>query len=113
MQENTEALVVAGREIGLEVNAGKTKNMVMSQDQHAVKNHNKYIYIGNKSFESMEHFKYLETSLTNQNSVHEENQSTLQSRNACCHSVQNLLSSSLLSKTMKIKIQRTVICLLF
>jgi hypothetical protein len=40
--------------------------------------------------------------------MHEENQSTLQSGNACCHSVQNLLSSSLLSKTIKTKIQRTV-----
>ena len=29
--------------------------------------------------------------------------------NACCHSVQNLLSSSLLSKTLKIKIYRTII----
>ena len=38
--------------------------MVMSQDQHVVQNHN--IYIGNKSFERVEHFSYLGTSLTNQ-----------------------------------------------
>jgi hypothetical protein len=43
MQENAEALVVAGREVGLEVNADKTEYMVMSRDQHAVKDHNKYI----------------------------------------------------------------------
>jgi hypothetical protein len=34
-KENTEALIVASKETGLEVNADKTKYMVMSQDQHA------------------------------------------------------------------------------
>jgi hypothetical protein len=47
----------------------------------------------------------LETS--NQNSIHEEIKSRLKSGNACYHSVQNLLSSSLLSKNVKIKIYRT------
>jgi hypothetical protein len=51
----------------------------------------------------------LGTTLTNQNSVQEENHSTLQSGNACCHSAKNLLSSRLLPKTIKIKILRTVI----
>ena len=45
----------------------------------------------------------------NQNSIHKEYQSTLHSGNACCHSVQNILSSSFLSKTIKIRVQRTVI----
>ena len=57
----------------------------------------------------MEDFKFLGKTLKNQNSIQEENHSTLQSGNACCHSVKNLLSSSLLPKTIKIKIQRTVI----
>ena len=47
--------------------------------------------------------------LTNQNSIQEEIKSRLKSGNACYHSVQNLLSSSLLSKNLKIKIYRTVI----
>jgi hypothetical protein len=47
--------------------------------------------------------------VTNQNSVHEEIKTRLKSRNACFHSVQNLLSSSLLSKNVKIKIYRTII----
>jgi hypothetical protein len=46
---NTEALLIASKEIGLEVNAEKTKYMVMSQDQNAVQNG--YIQIGNKLFE--------------------------------------------------------------
>ena len=64
-------------------------------NQNAGKNGN--IQIGNKSFENVEQFKYLETTLTNQNSIHEEINSRLKSGNACYHSVQNLLSSSLLT----------------
>ena len=57
----------------------------------------------------MEEFKYLGTTLTNQNSFAEEIKSRLKSGNACYHSVQNLLSSRLLSKNLEIKIYRTVI----
>ena len=49
------------------------------------------------------------TTLTNQNSIHEEIKNRLKLGNACYHSVQNLLSSSLLSKNLKIKIYRTII----
>jgi len=57
----------------------------------------------------VEEFRYFGTTLTNQNSIQEEIKSRLKSRNACYHSVQNLLSSSLLSKNLKIKIYRTII----
>jgi hypothetical protein len=70
IKESTEALLVASREIGLEVNAEKTKYMVMSRDQNAGHNHN--IKIDNKSFERVKEFKYLETTLKNRNSIHEE-----------------------------------------
>jgi len=59
--------------------------------------------------ERMEEFKYLGRTLTYQNSIQEEIKSRLKSGNACCHLVQNLLSSSLLSKILKIKIYRTII----
>jgi len=52
----------------------------------------------------VEEFKYLGTTLTNQNSIPEETKSRLRSWNVCYHSVQNLLSSRLLSKNLKIKI---------
>jgi hypothetical protein len=54
-------------------------------------------------------FKYLRTTLTNQNSIQEEIKSRMKSENACYHSVQNILSSSLLSKHFKIKTYRTII----
>ena len=57
----------------------------------------------------MEEFKYLGTSLTNQNSIQEEIKSRLKSVNACYLSVQKFLFSSLLSKTIRIKIYRTII----
>jgi len=63
----------------------------------------------NSTFERVEEFKYLGTTLTNQNSIAEEIKSRLRSGNACYHSVQNLLSSRLPSKNLKIKIYRTVI----
>jgi len=63
----------------------------------------------NRSLERVEEFKYLGTTLTNQNSIQEEIKSGLKSGNACYHSLQNFLSSSLLSKNLKIKMYRTII----
>jgi hypothetical protein len=99
LRKNTEALVVASMETGLEVNAAKTKYMVMSRNQNAGRSYN--IKTDNSSFRRVEEFKYLLTILTQQNSIHEETTSILKSGNACYHSVQNVLSSSLLSKKSK------------
>ena len=65
--------------------------------------------IDNSTFERVEEFKNLGKALTKQNSILEEIQSRLRSGNACYHSVQNLLSSRLLPKNLKIKIYRTII----
>ena len=70
LKENAEALVVATREIRLEVSADKTKYMAMSQDQNAGRIHS--VRIDNSTFERVEEFKYLGTTLTNQNSIAEE-----------------------------------------
>jgi len=67
------------------------------------------VRIDNSTFERVEEFKYLGTTLTNQNSIVEEIKSRLMSESACYHSVQNILSSRLLSKNLKIKIYRTKI----
>jgi len=107
VKENAEALTVASKEIGLEVNTDKTKYMVMSQDQNAGQSHS--MKSDNSFFERVEEFRYLGTTLTNQNSIQEEIKSRLKSGNASYHSLQNLLSSSLLSKNLKFKIYRTII----
>ena len=75
LNDNAEALVAATREIGLEVSADKTKYMVMSRDQNAGQNHS--VRIGNSTFERVEEFKYLGTTLTIQNSIREEINSRL------------------------------------
>ena len=65
--------------------------------------------INNSTFKRVEEFKYLGTTLTHRNSIPEEIKSRLRLGNACYHSVQNLLSSRLLSKNLKNKIYRTII----
>jgi len=65
--------------------------------------------IDNSSFEMVEEFRYLGRTITHQNSIQEEIKSRLKSGNACHHSVQNLLSFSLLSKSIKIKKHRSII----
>jgi hypothetical protein len=106
-KKNIDALLAVSDENGLEVNAHKSKYMVKSPYQHAGRSHS--IKIDNSSFETVEQFKYLGTTLTDQNSIHEEIKSRLKSENACYHSVQHILSFSLLSKNIRIKVYRTII----
>jgi len=76
IKKNTEVLEVGSKEIRLEVNADKTKYMVMSLDHTARRSHN-------INTERLEGLKYLETNLKNLNSIQEEIKSNLKSRNAC------------------------------
>jgi len=55
-RENPEYLLVGSKKIVLEVNADKTKCMVMSQDQNAGRN--QYIQIDDSSIEREDEFKY-------------------------------------------------------
>jgi hypothetical protein len=93
VKKNTEALVVARKE------TVKTKCMVMYQDRNAGGSHNIKIY--NISSERVEQFKYLGVTLTFPYCIQEEFKSRLKLGNASYHSVQDLFSSSLLSKNIK------------
>jgi hypothetical protein len=66
----TETLIDASKEVGLEINVEKTKCMLVSHDQNAGQNRD--IKIGNRSFENVSQFKYLGTTVTNQNFIQEE-----------------------------------------
>jgi sorting nexin-29 len=107
IKKNAEALLNASKDIGLEVNSEKTKYMFMCRHQTAGQSN--YIRVANKSFEKVAKFKYLGATLRDQNCIHEEIRSRLNSGNACYHAVQNILSSHLLSRNVKIKIYRTII----
>ena len=69
MKENTEDLLGSNKVIGLEVNADKAQYLVVQRDQNAGRSHN--IKIDNSSSDRVEEFKYLGTTLTNQNSIEE------------------------------------------
>jgi sorting nexin-29 len=111
IKKNAEDLMIASKEICLEVNGEKTKYMIMSRNQNAGHRHN--INVDNKSFERVEEFKYLGATLTNRKCIHEEIKSRLKSGNACYHSVQNLLSPRLLSNNKKIRVYRSIILPVF
>jgi hypothetical protein len=107
IKRNTESLIDVSKEIGPEVNVDKTKYMLLPRHQNV--GQNLEIKIANRSFENVSHFKYLGTTVTNQNLIKEEIKRILNSCNACYHSVQNLLPSCLLSKNIKIRIYKTTI----
>jgi hypothetical protein len=81
--------------------------MFMSRHQTTGQNH--YIEVAYKSFENVERLKYLGKTVTNQNCIHEEIKGGINLGNVCYYAVQNILSSLLLSKNVKIKICKTII----
>jgi hypothetical protein len=82
---------------------GRVIRRTVSRHQTAGQNYD--IKLANRCFENVAKFRYLGTTITNQNLIQEEIKRRLNSGN----SVQNLLSSRLLSKNLKIKICKTLI----
>jgi hypothetical protein len=79
--------------------------MLLSWHQNA--GQHREIKIANRSFENVSQLKYLGTTVTNRNLIQELIKRRLSFGNACHHSDQNLLSSSLLSKNLKMRIYET------
>jgi hypothetical protein len=80
----------------------KNRGIVNARQRQSIK-------IANRSFGNVVKFKCLRTTLTDQNCIHEESRSRLNSGNACYCSVQSFLSSRLLSRYVKVKIYKTII----
>jgi hypothetical protein len=81
--------------------------MLLSHHQNTGQNHD--TKIANSSLKNMSRFKYLGTTVTNQNLIREEDWRRLNSGNVCYHSVQNFLSSRLLVKIVKIRGYRVIV----
>jgi hypothetical protein len=96
IKKNTQTLIDANKEIGLSVNVERTKYILLSRHQSVGQNYD--IKIDNRCFENVAQFKYLGTTVTNENLIQEEDKRRLKS-GVCYHSVQNLLFSRLLSET--------------
>jgi hypothetical protein len=94
---NIETLLEASTDAGLEINAERPMYTIMSRHPNSGQKQN--IRIDDESFENVAKLKNLGTMLTNQNDIHDEIRSRLNSGNACYHSVQNILSSRLIKKT--------------
>jgi hypothetical protein len=86
IRKNTETLIDASKEAGLEL-----------------------LHCHQIAEQNMAQFKYLGTTVTNQNLIQEEIKMRLNSGDACYHSLQNILCSCLLSKNVKIKLYESVI----
>jgi hypothetical protein len=83
INKNTETLIDASKEVGLEANIEKTKYMLVSRDQNA--GQNREIKTGNSSFESVSQFKYLRMTVATQNLIQKEIKRRLNIGNACYH----------------------------
>jgi hypothetical protein len=73
----------------------------MLLSRHRNVGQNRDIKIVNRSFENVSQFKYVGTTVTDENLIQEELKRILNSGNACYHSVQKLLSSCLLWKDIR------------
>ncbi|KAJ4443374.1 hypothetical protein ANN_05042 [Periplaneta americana] len=94
---------------GREPNVNASRYVIMIQIFQVNIVQNGTIKIGDLSFEEVEKFKYLGATVTNINDTWEEIKRRINMGNVCYYSVEKLLSSSLLSKNLKVRIYKTVI----
>jgi hypothetical protein len=104
IKKNTETLIDVSKQVGLEIDAQKTMYILLSRQQNAGQNRN--IKIANRSFENVSQFKYLGTTVTNQDFIQEEIK-----RRLVLVMLPTIPSSHLLSKNlnMRIYVYKTII----
>jgi hypothetical protein len=81
IKKNAETLIDGSKEVGLEINVEKTKRMLLSRHQNVGQNRDRKI--ANRSFENVSQFKYLGTTVINQNLFQNKSKRRLNSGNAC------------------------------
>jgi ribosomal protein S2 len=81
IKKKKETLIDASKNVGLEVNAEKTKYMLLSYHWNAGQNRD--IKIADRYFENVAQFRYLGTTVTNQNLIQEEIKRILKLGSAC------------------------------
>ena len=102
--KHIKTLVVAVRRVGLELNADQTKNIVMSRDQYAGQSHS--TKTDNSSIERVKQFYH---KLNETKFYSGRNYEQIEVRECLLSFGAESLSSSLLSKNVKVKIYRTII----
>jgi hypothetical protein len=83
IKKNTETLIDASKEVGLEINKEETKYLLLSRHQNI--DQYRDIKITNRSFGNLSQFKYLGTTVTNQNLIQEKIKRRLNSGNVWYH----------------------------
>jgi hypothetical protein len=106
IKENSKSFLETSRDIGLEINAEKTKYMIMSRHSNSGQYQN--IRIANESFERLATFKYSGTTVTNQNDIHDEIKSRLNSGMLTIIQSKIFCLPVSYQKNLKIKIYKTV-----
>ncbi|CAI6345250.1 unnamed protein product [Macrosiphum euphorbiae] len=94
VQMNLKKLMKASKNMGLVVNAEKTKYMVVTRGPEDSSN----LKIENNEFEQVKEFRYLGVTLNNKNIMHEEINVRLNVANRCYFAMETLFKSKTLSK---------------
>lgn len=107
LEENYAMLEGKAQELGLEVNTNKTKYMEMGDDGRIRRD--KYVKINGKEYERVEAFKYLGSTITEDNKTSVEIQERIASGNRCYFSLQNMFKSKNVSRKTKVQIYVTIL----
>ena len=107
VRKNMEIFIKASKYIGSEVNSENTKYKITSRHQNVIQNQN--TVVGNLSFENVEKFRYLRVTVTNTNDIRKQIKLRINVGNACYYSLEEILTSHLLSKKLKVNTDKTII----
>lgn len=105
VKAGTKELIINSKDIGLQINEGKTKYMVISRRE----NHEENLEVENYKFERVQNFKYLGVTINSKNNNHDEIKIRLTAANKCYYGVTSILKSKQVSLKSKITIYKVII----